>query len=231
MELIINRKDPSKRGLLAQIGGRLVASTARLDRLIRNDGEPLTIRVADPSDAGAVEFTEVDISTASVRAAMGLPDQVPDKGTAFFQVGSDVTAAVAIDDAAAIETALNLLPGVIAQGGVTVEIPGPGLVQVTWNEAGTQGSIPATLLRSTTPRIYPMPLVTGYTGGGATKADGTATIGAALNSLFVFVIGGVMDVCRLEAGTAITNIDVGVIRTTDYDPVLNAVNLVRVEGL
>lgn len=231
MELIINRKDPSKRGLLAQIGGRLVASTARLDRLIRNDGEPLTIRVADPSNAGAVEFTEVDISTASVRVAVGLPDQVPDKGTAFFQVGSDVTAAVAIDDAAAIETELNLIPDVIAQGGVTVEISGPGLVQVTWVVVGTQGSIAATLLRSTTVRIYPMPLVTGYTGGGTTKADGTATVGAALNSLFVFVIGGVMSVWRLETGTAATDTDAGVIRPVDYDAVLNIVNLVRVEGL
>jgi hypothetical protein len=232
MDLIINRSAPDRAGLLSVVNGQMVGSTSKLPRLVRNDGEPITIRVAQPSDAGAHNFDEIDLDGVSVRVGIGLPDQVPTDGTFFLQVGSDVTADLPYNATAAqVEAALNFLPGIIGQGGVTVDSPAPGAYRVTWVVPGTQGTIPSTALRSTIPRIYPLPLVTGYTGGGSANLDGTPTIGAALNSLFIPVIGGVMSVWRLQNGTATSNAPGGVIRPTDYDAVANPVNLIRVEGV
>ncbi|MEY2500580.1 MAG: hypothetical protein QOI07_914 [Verrucomicrobiota bacterium] len=232
MDLLINRKARDRAGLLSVVNGAFMASTAKLPRLVRNDGEPVTVRVFNPSDSGDKDFVEVDLSNVSVRIGIGLPDQAPTAGTFFLQVGSDVTADLPFNaSAAVVEAALNLLPGIIAQGGVTVTKPADGAYQVIWNVAGTQGSIPATLLRSATPRIYQLPAVTGYTGGGATNLDGITTRTSAINSLFVVVVNGVMSVWRLEAGTAATDTDAGIIRPADYDATTNAVNLIRVEGL
>jgi hypothetical protein len=233
MELVINRAHPSKAGLLAVVNGRIVAgSNARLPRLIRNDGEPISVRVAEPSDNGASEFEEIDLSEASVRVGIGLPDQVPTDGTFTLQVGSDITDPLPYNaTAAVVEAALNLLPDIITQGGVTVDSPVEGAYRVTWNDAGAQGSIPIEAQRSGVPRWYPLEDVTGYVGGGATNLDGVTTSTAALGSFYVVVINGIMAVWQLQAGTAATDLDNGILRPVDYDSVTNPVNLVRVAGI
>lgn len=141
MDLRINRSAPDRAGLLSMVNGQIMASTAKLPRLIRNDGEPITVSVYDPSDSGARDFDEVDISAAAVRAGIGLPDLAPTAGT--FTVtettGNNVTASLAYNVAAdALQTALNLLPAVIAAGGVTVQNPVAGNYQVSFNNPGAQ---------------------------------------------------------------------------------------------
>lgn len=232
LDLIINRKAPRRDGLLAMVAGQIVAaSTARLPRLVRNDGEPVKLRVAEPSQSGA-NFDPVDLSGYTVRIGIGTPDQTPTAGTFKLQVGADVTPDLSYDATAVeVETELNLLPDIFAQGGVTVEKIATGAYKVTWVEEGVEGSIPATASRSSVVRIYPLPLVTSYTGGGPTNLDGATTFSAALNSLFWVVINGVWSAWRLESGTAATDVDAGIIRPTDYNASTNAVNLVRVAGL
>ena len=233
LDLIINVADPDLKGLCSVIGTKVVASPGKkLPHLVRNDGQPVRLRFVEPSTAGTTAFDEVDISDASVRVAIGIPDQIPTGGTFFLQVGSATTADLPYNATAAeVQTALNALTPVIEDGGVTVTKPADGFYQVTWNVAGAQGSIAATLLRSAVPRIYMLPNVTSYTGGTETALDGATTATAAIHSLFVVVINGVMSTWRLQAGTEVSDAAGGVIRPVDYDLTTNAVNLVRVEGI
>ncbi len=231
LDFPINVADPNKKGLLAFIDGQLAASNNKLPKMIRNDAQPINYYFVKPSISGVRQFDYIDVSTAVVRDGIGLPDLAPTTGTFFLQVGTQITADLPYGSTpAAVQAALNALSNIIAQGGVTVAAVGNGY-QVTWNTPGTQGSIPVTLARSTGALWSPLPSVTGYTGGGSTKLDGTATVGAALNSYFVVTINGVMSVWQLVAGIDATNVPAGVVRPTDYNAATNAVNLVRVEGL
>lgn len=141
MDLLINRSASDRAGLLSLVNGDLMRSTARLPLLIRNDGEPITVRVFDPSDSGVREFEEVDISTAAVRVGIGLPDLAPTAGTFTISetTASEITGAFGFDASAALmELALNLLTAVDAAGGITVAKPSPGTYQVTFIEPGIQ---------------------------------------------------------------------------------------------
>lgn len=232
MDLLINRSSRDRAGLLAAVSGQAMASTARLPLLVRNDGEPVVVRLFEPSTSGVRDYDEIDLTDASVRIGIGLPDLVPTAGTFTLQVGASVTDDLPFDATAeTVEAALNLLADIVSDGGVTVTKPAAGMYQVTWVESGTLGTITTTITRSPLPRIYPLPGVTGLSGGGSTNLDGASTTTTALNSLFVVVVNGVMSVWRLEAGTAVTDLDAGIVRPTDYDSVTNPVNLVRVEGL
>jgi hypothetical protein len=160
MDLLINRSAPDRAGLLALVDGVIMPSTAKLPRLVRNDGEPIVIRVFDPSDSGSRDFDEVDISSATVRVGIGLPDLAPTAGT--FTVtetttGNNATSALTFDVAAEIlETKLNLLAAVIAAGGVTVARPAPGVYQVTFNEPGIQTA----RFSANTARLAPLSVAT-----------------------------------------------------------------------
>lgn len=80
------------------------------------------------------------------------------------------------------------------------------------------------------PGVFNLPYVTGYTGGGSLNLDGAVTAGIPINTLYQVVVDGSLSEWRLVAGTAVTDVDAGVIRPTDYDASTNAKNLVRVIG-
>ena len=138
MDLIINPKDPNRAGLLSLVNGQIMASTAKLPRLVRNDWEPITIRLAEPSHSGAREFDEIDISEDTIRVGIGKPDLAPTAGTFYLTSGTNTADLVYDATFATVQTALNLLAPIIAAGGVTVAKPAAGVYQVTFNNPGVQ---------------------------------------------------------------------------------------------
>lgn len=141
MELFINRQARDRAGLLALVNGQIMRSTAKLPLLVRNDGEPVTVRVADPSQSGVRDFDEVDISTAIVRVGIGLPDLAPTVGTFTISetTGPDLSSSLAFNaTAAVVEAAVNEFPEIVDAGGVTVIKPSAGVYQITFVDPGVQ---------------------------------------------------------------------------------------------
>lgn len=89
---------------------------------------------------------------------------------------------------------------------------GPG-VQVTGNE------------------VY-LSSITGLEGGTDTDLDAVSTTGLGIGTLIRVVTGGVgvQSTWRVEAGTADTDLDNGIIKPADYNASTNIKNLIRVEG-
>lgn len=79
---ILDLSDKTASGRLALAGSRVVAATSsRTPRLMRNSSGAARVRACLPSQSGNAGFDDVDLSTAVVREAIGVPDKVPDTGT------------------------------------------------------------------------------------------------------------------------------------------------------
>ncbi len=91
LDLIVNIADPGQAGLLTLVDGQVSAGSAQIPRLVRNDGEQLRIRAVQPSTSGVRQFDDVDLSTATVRLAIGSPDKVPTAGTFYLKTGAPLT--------------------------------------------------------------------------------------------------------------------------------------------
>lgn len=79
--------------------------------------------------------------------------------------------------------------------------------------------------------VYYFSLITRYLGGLSTDLNAVPTVGVPSKTVFQVVIDGVFSSWRLEAGTAVSNLDFGIIRPLDYNSGSNPVNLVRVAGI
>lgn len=142
LDLIINVADPDKKGLCALRNGQVVPGNGmKLPLMVRSDGQTVNYRFVKPSETGARLFDDIDVSAASVRVGIGLPDLAPTDGTFTIKeiTGNDDTPAQNCNVIAAdVETQINLLPAVIAAGGVTVTSPATGMYQLTFNQVGVQ---------------------------------------------------------------------------------------------
>jgi hypothetical protein len=142
LDIIINVADPEKKGLCAVKDGQVVAASGlKLPKFVRNDGQPINYRFVKPSQSGARQFDDIDVSGATVLVGVGLPDLVPTNGTWLITetTGDDDTGILGFDASdAVLQAALNLLPEVIAAGGVTVGKPASGIYQATFNNIGAQ---------------------------------------------------------------------------------------------
>lgn len=74
------------------------------------------------------------------------------------------------------------------------------------------------------------PEVTDYLGSGPGALQSKATVGRT-GAIFEAVINGILVSWRIEAGTADTDVDLGIIKPLDFDSDTNPVNLVRVGGI
>jgi len=93
LDLIINVADPRRTGLLSLVDNQVVAAPGqKLPKFVRNDGIPLRLRFVKPNTTGERPFDDVNVSSATVRAGVGLPDLTPTAGTFYLQVGSTLTA-------------------------------------------------------------------------------------------------------------------------------------------
>jgi hypothetical protein len=82
LALIINEADGRAAGKLSLNGAEVVNGTGgRKSLVIRNDYGPASVRLCRPSRRGDREFDDVDLSTATVRVAIGSPDKIPTSGT------------------------------------------------------------------------------------------------------------------------------------------------------
>lgn len=80
LDLILNLADKSATGLLTLLGSRVVASPsagAASHRTIRADTRLVRVRACVPNLSGERAFDDVDLSTATVRLALGIPGQNP----------------------------------------------------------------------------------------------------------------------------------------------------------
>lgn len=79
LDLIINRGDKSASGLLSLLGSRVVSSSQSGSgpRIINGDQGNCRIRLCTPNLTGERAFDDVDLSTATVRVALGIPGQSP----------------------------------------------------------------------------------------------------------------------------------------------------------
>lgn len=81
LDLIINRGDKSASGLLSLLGSRVVSSPssagAASHRIIAGDQGNCRIRLCTPNLTGERAFDDVDLSTATVRVALGRPGENP----------------------------------------------------------------------------------------------------------------------------------------------------------
>ena len=73
-----------------------------------------------------------------------------------------------------------------------------------------------------------LPLVTGLTGGGATKLDGVVTAAIAVPHLYAMVISTSSQLWILQAGTTAEDAPGGVVRPDDYHGTTNAKVFIRV---
>lgn len=80
-DLILDLADRQATGRLELAGSRVVASTKKPGRLIRNDAGVARIRACLPSNTGERLFDDVDLSAATVAIALGSVDKVPSSGT------------------------------------------------------------------------------------------------------------------------------------------------------
>jgi hypothetical protein len=123
--------------------GRLVAgfrsnSSALLPRFTLGDSIPVSYRALRPNPGNAAQpWQEVDLTGQSVRVAIGTPAGVPQSGTFTLAYDGDETTARSFNSTASqVATALNLLPSIIAAGGVTVTQAAVGSYRITFEANG-----------------------------------------------------------------------------------------------
>lgn len=80
-DLILNLADRNASGRLALDGSKVVSTTAKPGRLIRNDAGIARVRACLPSTTAERQFDDVDLSDATVRIGLGTVDQLPTSGT------------------------------------------------------------------------------------------------------------------------------------------------------
>jgi hypothetical protein len=78
--------------------------------------------------------------------------------------------------------------------------------------------------------IYYFPEVTAYLGSGPEALQSKQTLGHA-GAVFQAFVNGIFVAWRIEAGTADTDLDLGIIKPLDFDTITNPVNLVRGLGI
>lgn len=82
LDLDLNIADRRAQGRLKLVGSKVMAgSNGQKPLLIRNSAGPVTIRAWEPSNNGDRDFVNVDLSTATIRRAIGPADRVPATGT------------------------------------------------------------------------------------------------------------------------------------------------------
>jgi hypothetical protein len=144
LDLVLNIADPKAHGLMAVLDGRVMAGATRFPQQIRNDVLQLQVRAVQPSTSGIREWDDVDLTGATVLAAIGTPDLPPTAGTFYLTAnGVNTSNLSATADAPTLAAALNLLAQIIADGGVTVSLVGSGAYQVTWNNVGARAILGA----------------------------------------------------------------------------------------
>lgn len=91
LDLIVNIQDPQNAGLLALVDNQVSAGSVQVPQLVRNDGQQIRLRFVRPSTSGVRLFDDVDVSSATVRVAIGSADKTPSAGTFYLKVGSSLT--------------------------------------------------------------------------------------------------------------------------------------------
>src|SRR4051812_42412327 len=82
LDLLLNLADPDQSGRLAQSGSRIVSVCSnRRQRLPRNCDGLARVRAFVPCQSGERAFDEVNLSGATVRLAIGIPDKAPSAGS------------------------------------------------------------------------------------------------------------------------------------------------------
>lgn len=153
-DLIVNVLDPTLSGLLV-LGkdGQVTNGVARIPKSTRNDGAFLRIRAVRPDTTGLHQFADVDLTSVTVRVAIGAHDAVPGAGTWYLKSGSTSAAGVNYNaTAGALQSSLN---NALGAGSVTVTKPLDGFYYITWVATGTQ-----TLLTSVATGLVPLTTVT-----------------------------------------------------------------------
>ena len=116
------------------------AITRTLPTLKQSDTVNLKISAVKPTREAEFPWKYVDISSASVVAAIGQPGEGVDSGTFTVTFGANTTAALAYNiTAAALDTALNALASVTSAGGVTVTGSTGGPWKIGFDAVGAQG--------------------------------------------------------------------------------------------
>src|SRR4051812_33477532 len=88
-DLIINVQDSTLSGLLVLgANGQVTKGNAKVPKFTRNDGSQFTLRFVKPDPTGLHEFSDVDVSTATVRAALGSFYSAPFGGTFYLKTGA-----------------------------------------------------------------------------------------------------------------------------------------------
>ncbi len=143
--LIVNISDPDKTGMLYSFDARNLISSPLF---VRNDGNPIALRLCVPSVSGVRVFDDFDPTGYTVSLAIGEPDAVPTSGTWQLSSGAYTTSVLAATaSAATVQTALNALSGVA----VSVASTAAGLYVVTYTALGAQ-----TLLTVATNNLNPV---------------------------------------------------------------------------
>lgn len=153
-DLIINVADPTLSGLLV-LGkdGQVTQGTARVPKFTRNDGQFLRLRFVKPDTTALHQFADVDLTSVTVRAAIGAHDGTPAAGTWYLKSGSTAADAVNYNSTAgSLQAALN---GALGTNAVTVTRPIDGFYYVTFAATGTQ-----TLLTAVATGLVPLTTIT-----------------------------------------------------------------------
>lgn len=140
LDLIIDGSDRSLSGLLGTVAGRLVPSSrAALPKLVRNDEMAVRIREVQPSLFADRAYEDVELAGASVRVAIGAPDQWPTAGTFFLRTATEDTPGISAAAAAPVmEALLNSIDEIEDAGGVyVVRMPRAGY-RVKWLQNGAR---------------------------------------------------------------------------------------------
>lgn len=183
---------------------------------VRNDGNPIALRLVQPSVSGVRVFDDFDPAGYTVSLAIGEPDEVPTAGTWQLTSGANTTSVLAANVSATdLQTALNLLPGVA----VTVASPSAGMFVITYTALGAQTLLtaPANSLNPTS-NVIVSRVVTGTGSTYEVQIVRLVLVPYALNETWTDFPVAAATVDTLVAGdVAVYQVDVVTLDPRPYD--------------
>lgn len=197
--LTIDITNSDRVGLLYSFDARNLISSPLF---VRNDGNPIALRLCRPSTSGVRVFDDFDPTDYTVSLAIGEPDEVPTAGTWQLTSGANTTAALAANISATdLQTALNLLSGV----DVTVASSAPGLFVVTFTTLGAQTLLtaPANSLNPTS-NVIVSRVVTGTASTYEVQVVRQVLVPYALNETWTPFASADSDIATLVEGDSDT---------------------------